>query len=240
LVDIKSFQEKLNLTFENLSLLKQALTHASYINENPNSEIADNERMEFLGDSLLNFIIADLLYYYFPNWSEGRLTEIRISFIRQDKLAEKAMGLNLGEYLLLGKGEEMGGGRSRLNNLANAFEALIAAIYLDRGIEVTRNFIKYCFQKEIQDIQNGHPLINYKAWLQEITQARFKCLPDYETIEAVGPDHDKVFFVSVSIGDIVLAVGSGKNKKTAQVEAAHSAYNKLMEHPELFNMRNSE
>ncbi len=240
MADITALQEKLNLTFENISLLKQALTHGSYINENPTSDISDNERMEFLGDSLLSFIIADLLFEDFPNWSEGRLTETKISFIRQDKLAEKAASLKLGEYLLLGKGEESSGGRWRLNNLANAFEALIAAIYLDRGIEVTRNFIKECYRQDIKDIQVGHQTVNYKARLQELSQARFKCLPFYETIEAVGPDHDKIFFVSVSIGDVVLGVGSGKNKKTAQAEAAHSAYNKLVEHPDLFNMDNSK
>jgi ribonuclease III len=177
--------------------------------------------------SLLNFIVAEKLYSDFPGLPEGKLTEIRISLIRQEKLAEKAALLTLGDYMQMGKGEELTGGRTRLNNLADAFESLIAAIYLDRGLDLTRNFILDNFKHEFPAIKAGRLAVNYKALLQELTQAEYKCLPEYEVVEATGPDHDKMFCVSVSIGDVILAVGSGKSKKIAESEAAHLAYGKL-------------
>jgi ribonuclease-3 len=155
------------------------------------------------------------------------LTEIRVSLIRQEKLAEKAAELKLGDYLLLGKGEEASGGRGKRNNLADTFEALTAAIFLDRGLDVTRQFIMSIFRNELEDIKAGRLSSNFKAMLQEFTQAEFKTLPEYEIIESSGPDHDKVFVVSVSLGDVVLAVGSGKTRKTAESEAARTAYLKL-------------
>jgi len=213
--------------FNNEPLLKQAFVHSSYINENPDTDLHDNQRMEFLGDSLLNFIVAEKLYHEFPDIAEGKLTEIRISMIRQEKLAEKAADIKLGNYLVLGKGEEASGGRSKRNNLADTFEALTAAIFLDRGLDVARQFIMSVFREELAAVKSGKFTSNFKAMLQELTQAEFKTLPEYEIIESTGPDHDKVFVVSVSLGDVVLAVGSGKTRKTAESEAARIAYIKL-------------
>jgi len=224
---LDDLQQKIGVKFNNISILKQALVHRSFINENPSSDIHDNERMEFLGDSLLNFTVADKLYTDFPGLPEGKLTEIRISLIRQEKLAEKAALLKLGNYMLLGKGEELTGGRTRMNNLADAYEALIAAIYLDSGMDHARTFILENFKHEVPAIKAGRLAVNYKALLQELTQSEYKCLPAYEVIEATGPDHDKMFCVSVSVGEVVLAVGSGKNKKTAESVAARLAYGKL-------------
>ncbi|MGD0855749.1 MAG: ribonuclease III [Dehalococcoidia bacterium] len=221
----------LGMQFNNEPLLKQAFVHSSYINENPGTDLHDNQRMEFLGDSLLNFIVAEKLYHEFPDIAEGKLTEIRISLVRQEKLAEKAHALKLGDFMLLGKGEDLSDGRTKRNNLADTFEALIAAIFLDQGIEVTKNLILKLFSSDIEAIKSGRIDVNFKAMLQELTQAEFKLLPDYEVIEARGPDHDREFFVSVSVGDVVLAIGSGKSKKTAESEAARLALAKLSARP---------
>ena len=221
-------QQKTGIHFNSLALLKQAFTHKSYLNENPIEGTYDNERMEFLGDALLNFVVADRLYSNFPTLPEGKLTEIRISLIRQEKLAEKASFLSLGEYMLMGKGEEMTGGRKRPSNLANTFEALVAAIYLDQGLDQVRTFILDIFSKEFSSVRAGYLAVNYKALLQELTQAEYKCLPKYEAVEATGPDHNKIFYVSVSVKEVGLAIGSGKRKKTAESEAARLAYKKLI------------
>jgi ribonuclease-3 len=185
--------------------------------------------MEFLGDSLLNLIVAEHLYHDFPDLPEGKLTEIRVSLVRQDKLAEKAASLKLGDFMLLGKGEDLSGGRNKRNNLADTFEALVAAVFLDQGMEAAGEFVLKHLSSDITNIKSGQVALNFKAILQESTQAEFKLLPEYEVIEARGPDHDREFFVSVSVGDIVLAIGSGKSKKIAESEAARIALSKLAE-----------
>ena len=141
MTSIDKLQSTIGIRFNNPATLEQALTHSSYINENPAGNAGDNERMEFLGDALLNFFVAEQLYLDFPDLPEGKLTEIRVSLIRQDKLAEKAAQLELGNHLLLGKGEDTSGGREKRNNLADAYEALTAAIYLDQGCEKARSFV---------------------------------------------------------------------------------------------------
>lgn len=232
MASLNDLQSALGIRFNNLAILEQAVTHTSYINENPAAGTGDNERMEFLGDALLNLFVAEKLYCDFPGLPEGKLTEIRVSMVRQDMLAEKALQLKLGDYLLLGKGEESSGGRGKRNNLADAYEALTAAVYLDRGFESARSFVLSGFAADMQAIKEGKHSPNYKALLQELTQAEFKTLPEYEMIEATGPDHDKIFCVSVSLGDVLLAVGSGKTKKTAESEAARAAYSKLTAKPD--------
>lgn len=224
---LSDLESSIGITFTDKSLLLQAFVHSSYLNENPEAGLHDNQRMEFLGDSLLNFLVAEQLYNEFPDLPEGKLTEIRVSLVRQEKLAEKASSLNLGTAMQLGKGEDLSGGRNKRNNLADTFEALVAAIFLDGGMAATRSFILRYFTSDINSIKSGQVALNYKAMLQELTQAEFKLLPDYEIIEARGPDHDRVFFVSVSIGDVVLAIGSGKSKKVAESEAARLALGKL-------------
>ena len=229
---LNKLQSTLGIRFDNPAILEQAVTHASYINENPAANAGDNERMEFLGDALLNLFVAEKLYLDFPDLPEGRLSEIRVSLVRQEKLAEKALQLELGDYLLLGKGEDASGGRGKRNNLADAYEALTAAVYLDRGFETARTFVLSGFAADILSIKEGKHSVNFKAMLQELTQAEFKTLPEYEIIEATGPDHDKIFCVSVSLGDVLLAVGSGKTRKTAESEAAKAAYGKLTAKPD--------
>jgi len=232
LSSLNDLQSTLGVSFNNPAILEQAVTYSSFINENPAAAAGDNERMEFLGDALLNLFVAEKLYCDFPGLPEGRLSEIRVSLVRQEKLAEKALQLKLGDYLLLGKGEDASGGRGKRNNLADAYEALTAAIYLDRGFDAARSFILRGFAEDIQAIKEGKYSPNFKALLQELTQAEFKTLPEYEIIEATGPDHDRIFCVSVSLGEVLLAVGSGKTKKTAESEAARAAYGKLTAKPD--------
>ncbi len=229
---LNKLQSSIGIKFNNPDILQKAVTHASYINENPAAATGDNERMEFLGDALLNLFVAEKLYSDFPDLPEGKLTEIRVSLVRQENLAEKALQLKLGDHLLLGKGEDASGGRIKRNNLADAYEALTAAVFLDRGFESAKSFVLSSFAADIQAFKDGKHSLNYKALLQELTQSEFKTLPEYEVIEATGPDHDKIFCVSVSMGDVLLAVGSGKTKKNAESEAARAAYNKLIAKPD--------
>ncbi len=225
--ELHHLQSELGIHFHNEALLRQAFVHSSYINENPDFELPDNERMEFLGDALLNMVVADKLYHEFPQFPEGKLTETRVLLTRQEKLAEKATIMQLGEYMLLGRGEDASGGRKRRNNLADTFEALIAAIFLDSGIEEVRQFIFNTINDDLQAIKAGQVKPNFKALLQELTQADYKALPEYEVIESTGPDHDREFHVAVSLNEVVLAIGTGKSKKAAEAYAARLAYEKL-------------
>ncbi|RPJ60504.1 MAG: ribonuclease III [Dehalococcoidia bacterium] len=229
---ISKFESSIEISFNNKALLTQAFRHSSYLNENPDTGLHDNQRMEFLGDSLLNFIIAEKLFHEFPDLPEGKLTEIRVSLVRQEKLAEKAAVIKLGDSMQLGKGEDLSGGRNKRNNLADTFEALIAAIFLDQGIEATRDFILKYFTDDVTAIKSGQIAPNYKAMLQELTQAEYKLLPEYEVVEAQGPDHNRIFVVSVSVSDTVIAIGSGKSKKLAESEAARIALSRLSDKSE--------
>lgn len=227
LVDWQALQQVIGIKFKDESLLKQAFIHSSYINENPGSSVAGNELLEFLGDALLSFIVAEELYREFPNFGEGELTEIRVSLVRQETLADIAIGLKLGDYLFLGKGEEATGGRDKQTNLADALEALIGAVYLDHGLKVSKDFVLAQLAGQLKRVSAEGVGQNYKALLQELTQARYKQLPAYRIVEASGPDHDKSFIIEVTLGDRMLGVGSGKNKRAAETEAARSAWEKL-------------
>jgi ribonuclease-3 len=227
LVDWWALQQTIGIIFRDLSLLQQAFVHSSYINENPSLRLLDNERLEFLGDALLGFIVAEKLYHDFPDAGEGELTEIRIAFVRQETLAQLAVSLKLGDYLQLGKGEEATGGRERQTNLADAFESLVGAIFLDQGLDAARDFILSNFGGHFEKVRVEGIGRNYKALLQEFTQAKFKQLPIYRVVEASGPDHEKGFTVEVVLGDGILGAGSGKSKRAAEMEAARSAWENL-------------
>jgi ribonuclease-3 len=227
LIDWQALQQLIGINFKDESLLQQAFIHSSYTNENPGSQIADNERLEFLGDALLSFIVAEELYREFSNFGEGKLTETRVSLIRQETLAEIAAGLKLGDYLLLGKGEEATGGRQKQTNLADALEALIGAIFLDQGLSIVSDFVLAKFAAQLEEVRAKGIGRNYKALLQELTQAKYKQLPAYRIVEASGPDHDKSFVVEVALVDRTLGSGSGKTKRGAEMEAARSAWEKL-------------
>ena len=227
MVDWQVLQQSIGIIFRDVSLLQQAFIHSSYINENPGFQLPDNERLEFLGDALLSFVVAEGLYYEFPHFGEGELTESRVSLVRQETLAEIAAGLKLGDYLYLGKGEEFSGGRQRQTNLADAFEALIGAIFLDQGLDAARDFVVSKLHSQLQGVRAKGIGRNYKALLQEFTQAKYKQLPAYRLVEVSGPDHDKGFTVEVALGDRILGAGSGKSKRTAEMEAARTAWEKL-------------
>ena len=227
MIDWQALQQVIPINFKDESLLQQAFIHSSYINENPGAPITDNERLEFLGDALLSFIVAEELYREFPNFGEGKLTEIRVSLIRQETLADIATGLKLGDYLLLGKGEEATGGRRKQTNLADAFEALIGAIFLDQGLGIAADFVLARYAAQLEEVRAKGIERNYKALLQELTQAKYKQLPAYRIVEASGPDHDKSFVIEVTLGERTLGSGSGKTRRAAEMEAARSAWEKL-------------
>jgi ribonuclease-3 len=213
--------------FNNESLLKQAFVHRSYLNENPNFALPSNERLEFLGDAILNFITAEQLYSEFPKLPEGELTKIRASLVCRETLAEVASSLKLGDWLLLGQGEEASGGKEKQSNLANAMEALIGAICLDQGLPKAREFILKQLKPFLERIKHGEISPNYKALLQEFIQSEKHPTPTYRLIEAIGPDHDRQFTVEVLIEGKILGRGTGKSKKIAEMEAAKLAWEKL-------------
>jgi len=227
LAELAVLQEILGVSFNDPSLLEQALVHSSYINENPDFAPTSNERLEFLGDAVLGSVVAEKLYQDLPSFTEGEMTKLRAALVRRDALARAARAISLGDYLYLGKGEEASGGRRKPVNLAGALEAVIAAIFLDQGSATAKNFILRLFNKELQKVVSQGAGVDYKSQLQELIQAREQQTPAYYVIEAKGPDHDRRFTVEVRAGDTVLGRGSGKSKKEAETEAARSALERL-------------
>lgn len=227
MANLVSLQESLGVFFNNPSLLEQAIVHSSYINENPGFAPFANERLEFLGDAILGFIIAEKLYQEFPDLTEGELTKLRSALVRRDTLARIATAIKLGDYLYLGKGEEASGGRSKPANLAAALEAVIAAVFLDKGLAITRDFVLRLLSKELGKAIKPGMGRDYKSELQEFIQSRYHSTPVYRLVEATGPDHDRWFTVEVIVGGVVVGRGSGKSKKMAETEAARLALEQL-------------
>jgi ribonuclease-3 len=226
MADSAELEKTLGLRFKNPLLLEQALVHSSYINESPNTDTS-NERLEFLGDAVLGLIIGGELYRRLPQATEGKMTELRSSLVRGDALHRIARDIKLGDYLYLGKGEEASGGRLKPANLAGAMEAVIAAVFLDQGLNKTRDFILRLMDKELNKILSQGTRPDYKSKLQELIQARNQQTPAYQVIEETGPDHDRSFTVEVRMGNIVLGRGTGRSKKSAEEEAARSALERL-------------
>jgi len=225
--DWSLLQNKLSVDFNDLSLLQQAFVHRSYLNENPEFSLGSNERLEFLGDALLGFVVAEDLYKRFAGMNEGEMTKLRSALVRQDCLARLASSLDLGDYLYLGQGEEKGGGRRRSRNLACTMEALIGAIFIDQGFDNTKDFILRLFSSGSRKvIEEG--LADHKSRLQEFAQARKQEKPSYRLVEATGPDHDRRFLVEVSIEGEVLGRGWGKSKRSAEKEAARHALGNML------------
>ena len=227
MADLAALQQVLGISFNDLSLLEQSLVHSSYINENPDLAPTSNERLEFLGDAVLDLVVAENLYQNFPQFNEGEMTRLRSALVRQDTMARMARAISLGDYLYLGKGEETSGGRHKPANLARALEAVIAAIFLDQGSETTTDFILRFFNAELQKVISHGAGFDYKSQLQELLQTRKFQTPVYHMVKAVGPDHDRRFTVEVRVGDTVMGRGSGKSKKRAETEAARSALEQL-------------
>ncbi|HEU65367.1 MAG TPA: ribonuclease III [Chloroflexi bacterium] len=220
-------QKNLGISFRQESLLEQAFVHSSYLNENPDFAWSSNERLEFLGDAILNFIVAEKLYEEFPKLPEGKLTDIRASLVCRDTLAGLASSLKLGDWLLLGQGEETNVGRTKASNLANVMEALIGALYLDQGLAKARKFVLRQLEKELEKVKAGKTLPNYKALVQEFIQRQKKLTPVYHVVEVSGPDHNKQFTAEILIGGEVLGRGTGKSKKAAESQAARAAWEEL-------------
>lgn len=202
-------------------LLKTALTHSSYANENKINYY--NERLEFLGDSVLGIVISDHLFVNNPNLPEGMLTKNRARIVCETSLDKTSRSIKLGDYLFLGKGEELTGGRNRISILADAFEALIAAIYLDGGFEQARYFILCRMKSIIDEAVNGKLFIDYKTHLQELIQKRSSGRLNYQIYKEEGPDHAKIFFSKVTVNGNEIGSGKGNNKKEAEQEAAQMA-----------------
>ena len=218
--NISKFEETIKYTFENKSYILEALTHSSYSNENKDYKY--NERLEFLGDSVLGIVISDYLFKEEKNLPEGELTKLRANIVCEESLSDVAMRIRLGEYLLLGKGEEATGGRERISILADALEAVIAAIYLDGGMENAKKFIFDNMSDIIRDSLKGKIFRDYKTYLQEVLQSKGEQHIWYKLIDEKGPDHNKRFVMEVGINEEVLGVGEGKSKKDAEQIASKS------------------
>jgi ribonuclease-3 len=227
--DIVELQKILGVSFSRTSLLEQALVHSSYINENPASPLGHNERLEFLGDAVLDFIVADKLYQAFPDLSEGQMTKFRAALVQRDTLAHIAREIRLGDFLYMGKGEESSGGRTKTPNLAGALEALIAAVYLDCGIAATADIVTRLLAGEWDKLTSHQVGIDCKSKLQELAQSRYQSAPVYRLISETGPDHNKAFTVEVIVNKETLGTGKGKSKKAAETEAARLALESLGE-----------
>jgi ribonuclease-3 len=216
-----SLEATLGILFENKSLLQLALTHRSYIYETAGEGLHSNERLEFLGDSILTFISSDYLYRTFPALSEGELSDLRAALVRRETLATFAQEFNLGHFLSMGKGEQSSGASQRV--LASTFEAVLGAIFLDRGIDVVQQFLLPKLEPLAQNIVSKRLFKDQKSLFQEQAQAQVGITPFYRLVSQEGPSHNREFTVEVLLGDQVAGRGQGRNKQTAEQEAARAA-----------------
>jgi ribonuclease-3 len=220
---VSEFEQRIGYTFQKRELLRRALTHKSYSHEAKELDVRHNETFEFLGDSVLGFVIGDMLFTHFPQLDEGALSKMKAFLVSAPSLAAKARHYGMGEVILLGVGEEKTGGRKKDSLLANLFEAMIAAVYLDGGVHAARELIERAFREDIEKIDQQDLLFrDFKTALQEIAQGRGLPLPEYNVVDEVGPDHDKTFIVEVRIGSLITR-GEGSSKKEAQQQAAKQA-----------------
>ena len=225
---LDQLEASLNLNFKNKKLLKNVFVHRSFLNEHKNFYLASNEKLEFLGDSVLSLVTSVYLYKNYPDLMEGDYTEIKAAIVRTESLAEAAMSLNLGDYLYLSKGQDKEVGRKNKNILADCFEALIAAIFIDASFESAYTFVlKYLFTNKLDKIIKNKLYLSPKSRLQEYTQAKFRITPVYKLLEEHGPEHDRVFKIEVHIKEKSYGVGVGKSKKEAEEEAAKKTLEKM-------------
>ncbi len=223
MTNISQLESKLLLKFSNEDLLLQALTHRSYLNENPSFKVGHNERLEFLGDAVLELVVTEYLYAKFPEKPEGELTSYRAALVNAKMLSEIATDIGLGDYLLLSRGEAKDMGRARQYILANTFEALVGAVYLDRGYGAAKEFIGRVLFSKLDEVVEKKLYKDPKSLFQEEAQERVGITPAYEVIDEWGPDHDKHFIVGVFLEKEKVAEGEGPSKQTAQEEAARNA-----------------
>ena len=220
----KDLTDALDHAFSNPELLSQAFRHASYVNEQTDASMEDNERLEFLGDAVLDLAISHMLMVRFPHASEGILSKYRAAVVDEAGLYQVARNLNLGAYLVLGKGEEQSRGREKPSILANTVEALLGAVYLDAGYHKTLEIIEKLFSSLLERVGTEDMVHDYKSLLQEYTQQAFKTLPAYHLVKESGPAHDKTFGIELSLDGKILSTGDGKSKKEAEQKAARKAF----------------
>lgn len=226
--DIQLLFNRLRIEPIKTELYQQALTHSSYAHEHGMGGNAHNERLEFLGDAVLELAVSEVLFLRFPDLPEGKLTRYRAGLVCEDSLSKIANDLELGSFLRLGKGEAASGGRQRPSLLADAFEALLGALYLDMGFVAVKHLLENVFAPFFNDMANGCLRFDYKTLMQEYSQARLSVTPEYRIVSEKGPDHSKIFVAQFLLNREVLGEGSGRSKKEAEQEAARAAYEKLL------------
>jgi len=222
-VDIPLLEQKLGVIFKNKNLLKEALTHRSYLNENPSWPLPHNERLEFLGDAVLELAVTEILFSRYRTSPEGELTSIRSALVNYQMLADIAKNMELGDYVFLSKGEAKDAGKAREVILANAFEAILGAVYLDAGYESAKNFIEKAVMGRLDEVIEKKLYQDPKSLLQEIVQEKLRATPTYSVLSEKGPDHAKIFKVGVFFNGDLIAEGEGASKQEAEVEAAKNA-----------------
>lgn len=224
--DLKKFkylQKKLQYKFRRFHYLQQALTHTSFVNENPQFKLRSNETLEFLGDSVLGLVITEFLYKNYPDFSEGKLSILKSTLVSEQVLSEISRYMDLGEYLILGRGENRGMTRLRPSVLSNALESVIGAIFLDGGLKAVGKFVHRIYKDRLKDMPKTEILGSYKNRLQHYTQTEFGCIPVYEVISEKGPSHNRIYEINVSFNGRVFGRGRGSSKKRAEQEAAKKA-----------------
>lgn len=219
LMDMSRLEKYLAFRFRDRSLLEEALRHSSFVNEQPQPDLQNNERLEFLGDAVLNLIIGHLLMDHYRDMPEGELSRLRANLVNERQLARVARGIHLGDFLRLGRGEEQSHGREKNSILADGLEAVIAAIYLDSGFDAAFRFVKSHFIDLVTSSKILRERLDFKSRLQELVQGAYKTTPEYRIVRESGPDHDKTFFVSIRVMQFS-AEGEGKSKKLAEQDAA--------------------
>ncbi|HXN06993.1 MAG TPA: ribonuclease III [Nitrospiria bacterium] len=220
-------QKTIAYSFRQPGHLRSALTHKSYVNENPGTDQEDNERLEYLGDAVLDLVISEFLFQRLKTAREGELSKIKAMIVSRPALSEIARSLALGDFILLGKGEEQSRGRMKPSLLADTLEAVIAAIYLDGGFQEAEKFIGRWFAEKLEMVLTSEPVEDYKTEFQEVCQKEFDILPEYRLVRATGPDHDKTFEMELTVQGKVMGRGAGKNKKEAEQQAASEALGRI-------------
>lgn len=224
---LKLFGRQIKYGFKDKQLLNTALTHKSYAFEHLELALQWNERLELFGDSILGFVITEELYRRFRNLQEGDLTKLRAQIVCAETLKKNALRFNIGNYLLLGKGEELSNGRLQSSNISAALEAVIGAVYLDRGIKAAQKFILEVFKTDLLHLQEKNLIVDYKSTLQELSLKRFAQLPVYELVSQKGPAHKREFVTAVKLNGQIYGIGWGLNRKSAKQMAAKEALEKL-------------
>jgi ribonuclease-3 len=233
-------ERQIGYMFRDRDLLITALTHKSFVNEHPDLGASDNERLEFLGDAVLDLIVSRFLLERFPGSSEGELSKLRATVVCEGALARLARRLGLGDCLRLGRGEELTGGRAKPSILANAYEAVLAAVFLDGGLEAATRVLSGELAETLDALQRGEGVVDHKTRLQELAQAELRVVPRYRLVSSTGPDHDKTFEVDLILADEVVARGTGKTKKEAEQRAAEVALRHLQERRGASSGRNGD